>query len=237
MTTAATQAEKLRNDEQTLRLKTEQRREAGILAFKTICGEEFAVPQDLAEASSLAHRLKTERDNLRAVVKNLESALKDEREKLNHSETGQISVLRSLVGHEPEHTNPSARAAAESYVERLRQEKQLAEIAAKVSANALAQAFIEMGLTQVPGALNVFVGQTPLAIAVEAAAVSLFGDDTVKQNYLRRRGWKFVGNGAWAGPKGTTAFKAAVEIQIKDDVTPYKGLGGREYNPQPKEQK
>lgn len=225
MSTIANQATKLAEEHKALQGKLNARHEAGLLAFKALCGPEIPVPQDMAEASALAGQWKRQRDNA-------DRAYKDANEKLEKAayEKGLLEGQHSkdfaelVAGTAEAELKAGGKERVAALIARLKEEKRIAEQAHTIAADAMTHAFMEMGLTQYPGAALAYAGKTPLVKALEAAAVYLYGNDRIQQAYLRRREWVFVGNGAWRGPTGVSPFNTAVEVQVAADVKPYKGL-------------
>ena len=174
--------------------------EAGLKAVAEACGPDFAPPQDLTGAAEIIARLRAENASLKSDAEVDAEAFKQLSGELAKSIKAEIAA--ELVG-------------ANAFT---------------AMARNMADSIRDTGLKEVPGNPGYFAGaDTPMLRAAEAAAIVTHCkvDRMAQEGYLRKRGWRFVGNGAWrerAEPERTLPFNMAVESQVRIDSMPFRPL-------------
>lgn len=204
---------------------------AGIRAMEEACGQEFSPPADLVQAAKIIRHLRAERSNVQNAASNANSTLSEWHQRVQRDckdamqgnplpEDSMLGEVSGFIG--------SLRAAYDDLLQ-----------AHTDFVGGVRDTLTDRGMMAIPGISGYFTGATPLFKAAEAAAVYVNASDrSVREAYLRRRGWVMTTNGentVWRNPEGTQVLMldAALARQVKADCEPFKMLADREWRGMP----
>lgn len=203
--------------------------EAGIKAMIQACEKEFEPPTNLVQAARVIQQLRRRRDV--------------EEQKAIDAEQ-RLAQFQQVVAND-------CHAAATGQLDRddsplIRVAKQIMSLSHALTrmsdenrafGEGVRSTMIDRGMAELPGISGYFAGATPLYRAAEAGAVFVNATDrSVREAYLRRRGWVMASNGegvAWRNPDGTQMLPldAALARQVKADCEPFKPMAARGHVP------
>ena len=210
-------------DALTMRIRVDgDQKLAGYDEMRITCGAEFKPPADLAAAAAIVREIRADRDAAHARITEANQQMAGL--KAGIAQQVQAIVSGGTVADE------SPLAPIVRVMTGLRDEILHLLALGEKFGERLKDALLDKGLGELPGLTECLPGATPMLRAAEAAAILTHHerDRLAREGYLRQRGWKFLGGGAWQRPsnhanQGSLPFDAAIRAQAAFDAEPFKG--------------